>query len=206
MTDHVEVRGTGSAVAAPDVVVLDARVQVDAADVATALDDLGARLEAAFAAAADHGVADPDRRTTSMGVAPRWDREGREVTGYHASQSFRLTVRDRNTVGDVVAALAGAAGDAFGIDGIALEVADPAPLRERARAAAFADARATAEQYATLAGRDLGPVRSVVEAPAAGGPAPWAPRLAAVRESVPVEGGESTVAVDVLVRFGLGPA
>ena len=83
-----------------------------------------------------------------MGVSTRWDREGRGVVGYTAYQSLRLLVRDRDRVGDLIKALAGAAGDAFGLDGVTLEVADPAPLLERARTAAFADARAKAEQYA----------------------------------------------------------
>lgn len=207
MTDHVEVVGTGSAAAAPDVVAVDARVQVDAGDVATALGGLAGRLGAALGAAADHGVAEADRRTTTMGVSPRWDQQGRAITGYQAFQSFRLRVRDRDRVGDVLAALAGAAGDALGVDGVSLEVSDPAHLLERARAAAFADARAKATQYAHLAGRDLGPVLQVVEVPEAGGPGPRAKLAAMARDaSVPVEGGESTVVVSVVVRFALGPA
>ena len=81
MPDHVEVLGNGTASAVPDVVVLDARVQCEAADVAGALGATTGRVTTALQAVADHGVAAPDRRTTGMGVSTRWDREGHGVVG-----------------------------------------------------------------------------------------------------------------------------
>ncbi len=207
MSDHVEVIGTGTAGATPDVVALDVRVQVEARDVASALADLGTRLDGAVAAAAERGVGDRDRRTTGMGVSPRWDREGQSVTGYTAHQSLRLRVRDRSRVGEVVSALATAAGDALAVDAVTLEVADPAPLLVEARAAAFADASARARQYAELAGRSLGPVLALSESPRALAPSPTM-RLASTDRAggVPVEAGESVVSAGILVRFALGPA
>ena len=64
MPDHVEVLGTGSASAVPDVVVLDARVQCEAPDVAGALGAATGRVTTALQAVADHGVTPVDRRTT----------------------------------------------------------------------------------------------------------------------------------------------
>jgi uncharacterized protein len=209
MSDHVEVIGTGTASASPDVVVLDVRVAVEARDVASALASLATRLDGTVAAAADHGVGEHDRRTTGMGVSPRWDREGQSVTGYTAHQALRLRVRDRSRVSDVISALAGAAGDALAVDAVSLEVADPSPLLVRARAAAFADANTRARQYADLAGRSLGPVLALSEvAPdSGGGPSPKL-RFAAMDSGggVPVEGGESSVTATVVARFALGPA
>ena len=206
MTDHVEVTGTGTAGAVADVVVLDARVQCEAPDVAGALAAAEERVTTALQAVLDHGVEEPDRRTTGMGVTTRWDREGREVVGYTAHQTLRLIVRDRDRVGALISALAGAAGDAFGLDGVTLEVADTGPLLERARAAAFEDARAVAEQYAGLAGRPLGPALRVVETDERGGPAPRFRALQAMDAGggMPVEAGESTVTAHVTVRFALG--
>ena len=205
MADHVEVTGSGVATAVPDVVVLDARVQCEAPDVAGALSAATERVLAALQAAGDHGVADRDRRTTGMGVSTRWDHEGRGVVGYTAHQSLRLVVRDRERVGDLIRALAGAAGDAFGLDGVTLEVADPAPLLERARALAFDDARARAEQFASLAGRPLGAVHRVTEDHDRPHPMPRFAARAAMDAAggMPVEAGESTVTASVTVRFGL---
>jgi uncharacterized protein YggE len=205
MADHVEVTGTGTAGAVPDVVVLDARVQCEAPDVAGALAAATERVTAAVQAAADHGVAERDRRTTGMGVATRWDREGREVVGYTAHQTLRLLVRDRELVGQLISALAGAAGDAFGLDGVTLEVADRAPLLQRARTAAFEDARAVAGQYAGLAGRPLGPALRVTEPAERAAPGPRVRAMAAMESGgMPVEAGESTVTASVTVRFALG--
>ncbi len=206
MSDHVEVIGSGAASAVPDVVVLDARVQCEAADVAGALDAATGRVTTALQAVADHGVAASDRRTTGLGISSRWDREGQRVVGYTAHQSLRLLVRDRERVGDLLRALAGAAGDAFGLDNVTLEVADPSPLLEQARTAAFEDARAKAEQYAALAGRSLGPVLRVTEEPERATPMPRFAAKAAmdVGGGMPVEAGESTVSATVTVRFGLG--
>ena len=155
MFDHVEVTGTGSASAVPDVVVLDARVSCDAPDVAGALAKASERVSAALAAASEAGVAAADRQSTGMGVNSRWDHEGRGVIGYSAYQSLRLLVRDRDGVGDLISALARAAGDSFGLDGVRLEVAEKAPLVEQARAAAFADAVRTARATALASGRSL---------------------------------------------------
>ncbi len=205
MADHVEVTGTGTAGAVPDVVVLDVRVQCEAPDVAGALAAAAERVTAALQASADHGVAERDRRTTGMGVSTRWDREGRAVVGYTAHQTLRLLVRDRERVGDLLSACAGAAGDAFGLDGVTLEVADRTPLLEQARTAAFEDARAIAEQYADLAGRALGHALRVTEPADRAAPMPRMRAMAAVETGgMPVEAGESTVSASVTVRFGLG--
>ncbi len=206
MFDHVDVTGTGTASAVPDVVVLDARVNCDAADVASALAKATERVSAAFAAATEAGIAAADRQTTGMGVSSRWDHEGRGVIGYTAHQTMRLLVRDRDRVGDLISALAEAAGDSFGLDGVRLEVAEKAPLLERARAAAYEDAVRTATQYAGLAGRPLGQAVRVIEGGGGSGPAPKMRAMAAMDSggAMPVEAGESSVTVSVMVRFGLG--
>ncbi len=205
MPDHVEVIGTGSASAVPDAVVIAARIQSDEDDVATALSAAATHTGAALRAAAEHGLADADRRTTGLGIGPRWDTTKGAVSGYTAHQSLRLTVRERDRVGALLEALAGAAGDALGVEQVSLEVSDPAPLLERAREGAFADARRKAEQYAGLAGRALGPVLRVRETSSADhpGPAPLRAMAAESRSEMPLEPGESTLTASVVVRFGL---
>ncbi|MGB7819180.1 MAG: SIMPL domain-containing protein, partial [Ornithinibacter sp.] len=173
--------------------------------VVTALSAAATRAEAALRAAATNGIADVDRRTTGMGIGTRWDHARGVVDGYTAHQALRLTVRDRDQAGAVLGALADAAGDALGVDQVSLEVSDPAPLLERAREVAFAEARGKAEQYAALSGRALGPVLRVRETPGADGPGPSPLRVMAAESgaSMPLEPGESTVTTSVVVRFGL---
>jgi uncharacterized protein YggE len=204
MTDHLETSGRGRAAGVPDVVRLQAGVRCDADDVSGALADAGARASALAQAARDHGVADRDLRTTGTGVQPRYDKDGTAVAGYTAYQSLSVTVRDRERVGALIEAFAGAAGNALTIEGISLDVADPEPLLTAAREAAFADARTKAEQYAALAGRELGKVVELSDVEA-GGPQPRFARMAFASGAadMSVEAGEHTVTATVAVRWEL---
>lgn len=204
MTDHVEVTGHGTHHVVPDLVIVRARVQCDARDVASALTESSNRTAAALQAAADHGVEAPDRRTDDVGIHPRHDQNGRKVIGYTAYQAFRLTVRDRERVGDVIQALAGAAGDALAVDGIEMGADQTVEAVAAARDAAFADARTRAEQYARLAGAELGSVIHIRE----GGvddnrPRPMMSRSADFAASMPIEAGTQAITSTVTVRWAL---
>lgn len=202
MTDHLETTGRGRASGVPDVVRIQAGVRCDADDVSGALADAGQRASAVARAARDHGVDSRDLRTTSTGVQPRYDKDGTAVVGYTAYQTLSVTIRDRDLVGSLVEAFAGAAGNALTLDNVGLDLADPEPLLAAAREAAFADARVKAEQYAALAGRGLGKVvhlSDVVE----GGPQPRFAKMALGAADTSVEAGEHTVTATVAVRWEL---
>lgn len=204
MTDHVEVTGRGASHVVPDLVIVRARVQSDAKDVASALTESSNRTAAALQAASDHGIEARDRRTDDVGIHPRHDQNGRKVIGYTAYQAFRLTVRDRDRVGDLLQALAGAAGDALAVDGIEMAADQTAEAVSAARDAAFEDARTRATQFARLAGAELGKVLHIRE----GGvndasPRPMYARQAAFADSMPIEGGTQAISTTVTVRWEL---
>lgn len=205
MTDHVEVTGHGSHLVVPDLVLVRARVQVQADDVASALGQASERTAAALQAAADHGVEATDRRTADVGIHPRYDREGQVVAGYTAYQAFVLTVRDPDRVGDLLAALAGAAGDALAVDGIEMTAEQTPVANEAVREAAFADARERASLYARLAGASLGRVLEVREGAVDPGlPRPMMARAAAFDAgSMPMEGGTHELTTTITVRWEL---
>lgn len=199
----IEVSGVGLASAVPDLVRLDVSVRCDAADLAGALADAGARAGALGEAARDHGLEPRDVQTTGAGVRPRHDREGLDIVGYSAHQGLRLAVRDPERVGALVEAFTGVAGNALSVERISLEVSDPEPLRAQARRAAFEDALAKAEQYAALASRTLGKVTALTDV-VQGGAQPRYELLAARAGSagaLPVEPGENTVTATVVVRW-----
>jgi len=204
MTDHVEVTGHGASHVVPDLVIVRARVQSDAKDVASALTECSNRTTAALQAASDHGVEAGDRRTDDVGIHPRHDQNGRKVIGYTAYQAFRLTVRDRDRVGDLLQALAGAAGDALAVDGIEMAADQTDAAVSAAREAAFEDARTRATQFARLAGTELGKVIHIHEG---GGsdhhPRPMMARQADFAGSMPVEGGTQSLSSTVTVRWEL---
>lgn len=206
LRDTVEVTGHGQAAGAPDLVVLNLRIQAEDDSVAAALATVGRATRAVLERTAGQRGADvPGPRTQGLNLHTRHDREGRSVAGYTASQQLQLTVRGTDLAGEVVTAVSEAAGDALRIEGLSLSVSDPADLQVRAREAAFEDARERAAQYAALAGRSLGAVRAVVDVP--GGPAPM-PRMArattfAADAPMPIEGGEHTVPASVTVTWEL---
>ncbi|GAA4125879.1 hypothetical protein GCM10022415_33280 [Knoellia locipacati] len=204
MSEHVEVTGQGAHHVVPDLVILRARVQCEARDVASALTESSSRTAAALQAAADHGVEGSDRRTEDVGIHPRHDSNGRKVVGYTAYQAFRLTIRDRARVGDVLQALAGAAGDALAVDGIEMTAEQSTEAVEASRQAAFEDAHARASQYARLAGAELGPVLTIREGGVEPGPRPMMARSAdAFAGGMPIEGGTRAITSTVTVRWAL---
>ena len=85
------------------------------------------------------------------------------------------------------------------MNGINFSIREPAPLLEKARAAAVADARARAETYAKAAGVTLGPVQSISEGSGAEPPRPMYRMAAMAERSVPVATGEESVTADVSI-------
>ena len=122
------------------------------------------------------------------------------MIGYSAHQTLRLAVRDPERVGALVDAFSGAAATPSPSTASHWRCSDPGPLREQARMAAFADARAKALQYATLAGRELGKVSAISDV-VPGGVQPRYELMAAKAGGMPVELGENTVTATVVVRW-----
>ncbi len=200
----VTVTGIGHSAVVPDVVRLDLRVGHEAADVAAALAGAAAGIAAVGRVVREHGVADSDVRTLDAGVGQRYDHTG-TASGFTAQQRLGVTVRRPEAVGDILEAAAATVGNALLVDQVRLDVADRSAGLAEARDAAFADARAKAQQYAALADTRLGAVLDVAEA----GSAPAHGRLMAVAASrdmgggMPVEGGELDLGASVTVRWAL---
>lgn len=205
---RVEVSGSGSASATPDVVRVSLGIRCDSEGVAAALSAAAATVRKVSAAARSHGLADRDIASISASVQPRWNNDGSAVAGYTAYHQLSLCVRALSTLNDLVDAVAEAAGNNLVIDGITLDLADRAPLVTRARDAAFADAKATASQYAALAGARLGRVLSVAEGGGGGIPQVAMRRdammtMKAEAGGMPVEAGEHSIGISVFVAWEL---
>jgi uncharacterized protein YggE len=195
----ITVTGAGTAAISPDVVRLDLRVGHEAADVAAALSGASQGIGTASRVVREQGVADADIRTLGADVHQRFDKDG-QASGFTAQQRLRVTVRRIESVGAILEAAAAELGNALLVDQVALDVADRSEGLMRAREAAFADARARAEQYAALAGAALGPVLEVAES----GAVPLGPPMRAMREaamSMPIEAGELELTASVTVRW-----
>jgi uncharacterized protein YggE len=146
-------------------------------------------------------------QTTSVSLNPVHD-PWPTVVAYEASLSLAVRLTDLEHVGSILVAAVQAGGDGARVDGIAFSHDDAAGLESAARDAAYANARAKAEQYAGLAGQSLGEVRHIVEAEMGSGIAPRR-MMAMAAESgggMPVDGGEGTVSAVVTVTWALGPS
>lgn len=158
----VTVTGTGLVAGAPDVLRVSLAVQKRAPDVSTAIEAVNAGAKRIRAALAKRGVAASDVTTSDFSVSTPYQ-QGNADPGFEAVHALSVTLRDLATAGQTIADAARAGGNATRIWSTTYDIADRAALLEKARAAAFADAKAKAEAYATLSGRTLGTVRSVHE-------------------------------------------
>jgi uncharacterized protein len=203
----VDVTGTGTASAVPDMVNLDLRVTRDGTSVSQTLRDVDEIVVAVRAGLAAAGIPDKDVATTSTGIHQRYDHQGQRASGFSGHHTLRVGVRDLDAVSTLVDATVEIAGDALLIDGITLAIADPAPLLATARERAFADARSRAEEYARFAGRTLGEIVWIGDSMSGPEPRPYAMRAdAAMAGGVSVAPGESTVTAQLSVRWAWAPS
>ena len=113
-------------------------------------------------------------------------------------------LKNITTAGATISDLVAAGGDAARLQGVAFGLDDDAALRAKARELAFADARAAAEQYAKLAGRELGDVVLVREQVTPAGPVPMAAdSTMSTASAVPIAPGTTDVTVTAQVRWSL---
>ena len=201
----VQVQGVGTATGTPDVLHVTVGVETGASSVGR-----GARVgrtprrSGCSTPCTTRAWPTPTSRRRTCTSIPATTGAGRTITGYLAGQDLAVTLRDLGTAGATIGAAVEAGGDAARLQGIAYELDDDTALRARAREDAFADARVTAEQYAELAGRQLGDVVLVREQVSASGPVPMAAGDAvAASEAVPIAPGTTDVTVTAEVRWSL---
>jgi len=175
--------------------------------VGAAYADAGKAAAAVAGALRRHGVADADLRTTGLNVRPEllWrEGEGQRVAAYVASSVLMVRLREVAAASEAIAAVVAAGGDDVRLNGLELGFSDESAVLAGARAAAWQDAVAAAEQLAALAAARLGPVRSVTEHAPSSAPVPLAKiQRAAATEAVGVEAGHTGVGAGVTVVWEL---
>ena len=201
----VVVEGIGTASAVPDVLRVTLAAEATAASVEEAVSQANEATSRMLESLAAQGVAEADVQTVDLQLHPRFGPDGAEADGHLARQTLAVTVRDLGEAGATIGAAVEAGGDAARLQGASYALDDDAEVRARAREAAFADARRSAEQYAQLAGGELGRVLSVEERTADAGPVPvaWAEDSGGAA-SIPLAPGTSEVTVRTQVRWALG--
>jgi uncharacterized protein len=201
--DTVTVSGTGSASGVPDELHLHLDVSTQADSVAVALEAANAAMSQVHTVLRDHGVA--DLSTDGLSVYPRYGDDG-AVTGHQVTESAAARLRDLDRAGETISAACGAGGDAVRVSELSLGFSDDSELLAEARAAAVADARLRASQYAAAAGRPLGAVLTIREGDGDAGPVPLPKAMARdgyASSPVPIAAGSRQVSATVTVTYVL---
>ena len=193
----------------PDVATISAGVVTQAADGNAAMRQNAEQMDKVMAAIRAAGIADKDIQTSGIGLNPQYryaENEAPKITGYQASNTVSIKVRDLPKLGKVLDALA--AQGANQINGPSFEIDQPEPVRDEARLAALKKAQTRAETYAKAL--DLR-VRRIVSISEGGGglrpPMPMMMRANAAdgfAKETSVSPGETSLSVSLDVVFELG--
>jgi len=161
------VTGQGKVTGVPDVAVINVGVDSQAASVAAAQSAAAVAMDKVKAALKDQGVAEKDIQTQYFSIqeVTKWDPNKQEsvTMGYRVTNTVTAKIREIQKVGSVIDAVAVAGGDLTRISGVSFTIDDPADYYAQARIKAVADAKAKAEQMASLAGVKLGRVTYITE-------------------------------------------
>jgi hypothetical protein len=163
------VSGQGTVTAVPDMAILSIGVEAEAATVDEAMDEAAVAMDRVIASLHANGVAENDIKTQWFDIYPinewvdvdysvkSWIEDGYEIlVGYQVTNMVTVKIRNVEATGQVIDAAAKAGGDLIRINGVSFTVDDPSIYEGEARAQAIADARAKAQQLASLAGVHLG--------------------------------------------------
>ena len=203
---QVTVVGAGEVEGTPDTLTINAAMEIIAPDAAGALDQTSQRQQAVINALVAMGIDRKDINTSQVSVQPQYTSgESTNISGYRASNSIDIKIRQLDAASQAFAAIASTGGDATRINNVTLAIEDDSQLVREARARAFNDAKSRAEQYALLSELQLGKVISISEAPSSPPPIPYPGTRGGAAEmaTVPIEPGQQTVGFSVTVVYEL---
>ena len=201
----IRVQGTGGIDARPNQAVILAAVVDQEARAGAALEANSREMARVLQKLAEFAVAEADIQTQGFSVTPVFERRQSGTTtpriiGYRVVNRIEAKVRELARLGAMLDALVAAGADR--LDGIRFSITEPAPLADKARLRAMADARRKAELYAQAAGVRVGRVLEIAEQ----GVSVPRPRLMQATEmraraAVPVAPGEQRVSANVTVVY-----
>jgi uncharacterized protein len=197
----ISVVGTGEVRGKPDVADLVLGVSGRASSAAEVMSRIADRAQKVIDALHAAGVSDDDIQTADLSVQPVYDDDG-TVTGYEATNTVSVRIRDLGKAGAIVDAAAATAGDDIRVQGITFSIDDDSDLLAAARTKATKRARAQAEQLASGAEVEVGDVRSITETTSSM-PIAYSGDAAEKAASTPVMAGTQTLTVQATVVFDI---
>ena len=206
-TRYITISATGSTNVVPDAVRITATVSVIGKTSKEALATASTTSAAVRKALTANKIATKDVATQSVSVYPEYTYQangGPILSGYRASQSFDITVREASTAGAVVDAIVDAGGDNLQVNSASPFVLDSDKATETARESAVARAKAKANSYAKLLGVKLGKVIYLDETSTPSSYPVYVASAKAEDSVTQIDLGEQKVTVSVTVRWSIG--
>ena len=203
----VTVEATGSVKVVPDGVQFNFSVFAVESTSRSASQRVNVLASQARAALGNAGVDKKDIATQNVSVYPEYSysQEGaQKLTGFRATQSFAVTLRDTDQAGEAVDEVVLMVGTDLTIETLSPILLDSKDATDQARENAIKLARKKAEDYADLLGVDLGNVISVREFATSGViPQPWLRADMAAGESAKtvVDLGTQEVSITIEARW-----
>ena len=210
----ISVTGEAHVMVEPDMAHVFLGVETQGADAASAQaannNTMGDVIESLMA----FGISETDVQTMHFHMHPihDWTDMDMRVIGYMVSNSVRVTVRDLDTLGDLLAAATDAGANAT--SHMSFAVYDGSEAYNQALTQAIADAQSRAELIAAALGTNLGPISHVSESGGRG----WGfadPRMGffdggfgmsiAASAGVPIQRGEMAISAWVHITFSIEP-
>lgn len=148
----------------PDIAMVSAGVVTQASEADAAMRANAVSMERVMDAIRKAGIATRDVQTTGVNIHPQYNyREGSapSITGYQASNTVSVTVRDIGDLGEVLDALV--ASGANQVHGPSFDIDDKDAVYDEARRAALDKARARADMYAAALGMRVRRIASISE-------------------------------------------
>jgi uncharacterized protein len=202
---HVQVSGAGNASATADTARSNLSVASTAPTAAAATSENAATTQRVIDALTSVGVAADDLQTGNIALYPQIGQNPNTITGYQAVVGLEVVLRDLTKAGATLDAAVAAGGNALRIDRVTFELSDNSTLLTKARAAAVADAKLKAAQYAALTGSTLGRVLSITEQSSSAPPSglPVTTGAPAPVPATPIRPGDVHVTVTVEIVWAL---
>lgn len=191
---------------APDVATISAGVVTQSTDANTAMRANAVQMDKVMAAIRAAGIAERDVQTAGININPQYryaENQAPAITGYQASNTVNVKVRDIAKLGKVLDALV--ANGANQINGPTFEIDEPEAVYDEARRAALKKAQARAELYAAALGKHVKRIVSVAEGGSGGmpGPTPMMKMAMAGVADTAVSPGETSLSITLDVVFEL---
>lgn len=203
----ISVSGTGSASGSPDLREVDLTMTATGATANVAQDAQSTKVATFLAALKALAIEDADIQTANYSVYPTYDYDQSPavITGYEASQTITVTMRDAQLVASVLQ-VAGDNGITT-INDVALTIEDTSALEAEARVEALAEARAQAVAIADAMGATLGKPVSYYESTGGSYPVYYSKEMmgmgSADSAAPSIPEGENEVTMSVTVTYAI---